>query len=389
MGKTLTNLQSYCFANGWSDQTTNGTTNCTAFINDTLQILSCLKPWPCYQKPYGKVTCKAPANTISAISSDGTEATVTTTDAHRFVLGDVVTITSAEDAAFTAATNDTITLTGGAQFFSDYDAVEVSSTGTLPAGLSASTTYYVGDVSSDTLCLYEEYELDNKIDITDTGSGTHTMEFATSGDGWNKANVEVTSTDSTTTFTFNTTYQGADPASGTVTKDYDNTALSDTRLWRIGTIVRSDRASPLEWVDPDEWTLLKRYNDDTGAPRFYTLHRFVDAAGTIRTRILIYPEPTEATTLYYTWQAYPKILSSGTDYTDWPDTLVWLLESALRVRLAQQDRDTQGTVLYGVDFMKLVNRAFRYARPSNRPILAQSRSYGWNTPLSQIEKTFP
>ena len=74
-------------------------------------------------------------------------------------------------AAFTAATTDVIT--SAAHGLNNNDMVVLTTTGTLPAGLATSTVYYVVESETDT------YKLVNKstnvpVDITGTGSGTHT-----------------------------------------------------------------------------------------------------------------------------------------------------------------------------------------------------------------------
>jgi len=85
-------------------------------------------------------------------------------------------------ANFTAATTDIITSnTHGLQ---NGDAVVVSSTTTLPAGLAASTVYYVFDVTANTFKLSATPVPRNYIigrgdiqavNITNTGTGTHTF----------------------------------------------------------------------------------------------------------------------------------------------------------------------------------------------------------------------
>lgn len=78
-------------------------------------------------------------------------------------------------ATFTGATNDVITSAG--HNLSDGDTIWVSNSGgALPAGLTASTTYFVRDRTTDTF----KVSLSSgggAVDITDTGSGTHTWSF--------------------------------------------------------------------------------------------------------------------------------------------------------------------------------------------------------------------
>lgn len=84
-------------------------------------------------------------------------------------------------STFTAdASSDQLTSTGSLGFANllPYTRVQVSSTTTLPAGLSAATDYYVIRVS-DTVCKlatsYANAVAGTAINITDAGTGTHTM----------------------------------------------------------------------------------------------------------------------------------------------------------------------------------------------------------------------
>lgn len=73
---------------------------------------------------------------------------------------------------FTAAATDVISATGHG--LSDGDRITVSSTTTLPAGLSANTVYFVRDATTDTFKV-SVAEDGTAVDITDTGSGTHSF----------------------------------------------------------------------------------------------------------------------------------------------------------------------------------------------------------------------
>lgn len=64
-------------------------------------------------------------------------------------------------------------VTASAHGFSDGDVVHVSSATTLPAGLSASTNYYVTVLSANTFKLSATLG-GAFVDITDTGTGAHT-----------------------------------------------------------------------------------------------------------------------------------------------------------------------------------------------------------------------
>lgn len=78
-------------------------------------------------------------------------------------------------ATFTVvAATDVITST--AHGLTNGDCVWVSSSTTLPAGLSASTNYYIINATTDTFRL-SAVPSGTNIDITDTGTGTHTYKL--------------------------------------------------------------------------------------------------------------------------------------------------------------------------------------------------------------------
>ena len=79
---------------------------------------------------------------------------------------------------FTAAASDTCT--SAAHGYAAGEAVTLTTTTTLPAGLDLNTTYYVGSVLTNTFELFtsEADSLDSTataVDITDTGTGVHTI----------------------------------------------------------------------------------------------------------------------------------------------------------------------------------------------------------------------
>lgn len=91
-----------------------------------------------------------------------------------------VTNTLSAFSTFTAATDDILTSTGSLGFANllPYTRVQVSTTTTLPGGLAAATDYYVIKLSDTTCKLATSYAnavAGTAIDITSTGSGTHTM----------------------------------------------------------------------------------------------------------------------------------------------------------------------------------------------------------------------
>lgn len=91
-------------------------------------------------------------------------------------------VTKAASSTFTAATSDVCTTTGDDILTDTGTQVTVSSTTTLPAGLSASTTYYVIYQSATTFKLATTLAnalAGTAVDITDTGTGTHTVSVST------------------------------------------------------------------------------------------------------------------------------------------------------------------------------------------------------------------
>lgn len=85
------------------------------------------------------------------------------------------TVTTASAATFTAATTDICTITAHGY----YTGLKVAATtsGTLPAGLSA-TNYYVIRIDANTFYLATSAAnaiAGTRVDITDTGTGTHTL----------------------------------------------------------------------------------------------------------------------------------------------------------------------------------------------------------------------
>lgn len=92
-----------------------------------------------------------------------------------------VTNTLSAFSTFTAdASTDVLTSTGTLGFANlfPYTRVQVSTTTTLPGGLSAATDYYVISVSDTTIKLATSYAnavAGTAINITDAGTGTHTL----------------------------------------------------------------------------------------------------------------------------------------------------------------------------------------------------------------------
>ena len=79
--------------------------------------------------------------------------------------------------AFTAAVTDIITTGSTAHGWNVGDKIRVSSSTTLPAGMSENTDYYVISVPSTVTLKVSTAPGGASINITDTGTGTHTAVF--------------------------------------------------------------------------------------------------------------------------------------------------------------------------------------------------------------------
>lgn len=114
---------------------------------------------------------KNSANNVQVMISEITSATVVK------YIGPASMVTEASAQVFTAAASDVLTIMGHG--LSTGLRVRVTSTVTLPAGLVAATDYYVYKIDNDTFKLSNSYANSligaGIIDITDTGTGVHTL----------------------------------------------------------------------------------------------------------------------------------------------------------------------------------------------------------------------
>jgi len=166
--------------------------------------------------------------------------------------------------------------------------------------------------------------------------------------------------------------------------------LDETLIARLGNVVRSTRSTPLEEYEDgiDGWIHDMVYHKGTGPTTRFALNKYT-SSGAIKIDMCLYPKPTAAEHLYYTYRREINELSSDSDQTLWPSTRTWLLAEALRSRLAAVNRDAAAVVLYSPDFMTKVNMAFNQARPSYMPVqakpMARIRPGKWK--LRDIEKS--
>lgn len=73
---------------------------------------------------------------------------------------------------FTAATSDVITYSAGSFILKNNDVIALTSSNTLPAGLSVNTEYYIINATTNTFKV-SLTQGGAAVDITDTGSGSH------------------------------------------------------------------------------------------------------------------------------------------------------------------------------------------------------------------------
>jgi len=107
----------------------------------------------------------------------------------QFVGNDMTGGYATDGGDFTAAVGTEI-ITSVAHGLSNGNGVRVTSTVTLPGGLSTGTTYYVINASTDQFQLTATLGSATPVDITSVGSGTHSWDHTTdSGIEWNNADA--------------------------------------------------------------------------------------------------------------------------------------------------------------------------------------------------------
>lgn len=415
MAQTLAQLKTICYYHGWSDTSDGGLAALTSFINQTLQQLSTLAPWPEYCKVDGSVTCGATETevTITAFSdySDTVAgATLVAAASHGFSNGDVVVISGTTnydgeyrvyyvdaDSFYIIKAYTELVTNGGFGEDSNWlhpDGWTIN-TGKL-LGLVGTSE---GDEVYQSIAITPGKSYQVQWDDNSSENGYYTVELGGTSTTYTKGvtNTKTLVAGSDDTFIkFVAIDWGAEidnvsvKETGTAALQIDKNELPQTRIWRLGSVIRTDRSVPLDEVEINEWLRLKRYHAGSGSPTQYALERYIDdTSNAVRTRILTYPKHTASTTLYYTYQVYPKWLSSDTDYTDWPDTRLHLFTEAIRLRLLAQDHDTGEFSLFSPQFTRMVDKAYAFARPSSRPVIAKNSTYSdWKTPIERIEKTF-
>lgn len=125
------------------------------------------------------LTIKSATETSEIAQTGALTAVQLSTNAGRvkgYSVQQVITVTTPSAGAFTAAASNICTKS--AHGMKTGLKVQVSTTTTLPAGLSAATDYYVIYLSASTFSLaasLSDANAGTAIDITDAGTGTHTI----------------------------------------------------------------------------------------------------------------------------------------------------------------------------------------------------------------------
>lgn len=158
-------------------------------------------------------------------------------------LGSIATTTT-----FTAAATDIIT--AAAISFEDGHTCTVSTTGTLPAGLAASTTYYTVS-SSGTTCKLSLTLGGTEIDITDTGAGTHTIVYTNYQTASNSFKYKYNFTVASDTLALNNVYSDSGYSSTIREYEISNHYLNtnSTSVYTSYTALIAESVYPLYFID--------------------------------------------------------------------------------------------------------------------------------------------
>jgi len=189
---------------------------------------------------YGSKIDRQDSNSYTSVTNevigtgDGATKTFTNTLAFkgRDTTNKVFTVVAATDI-----------FTSTAHGFVTGDLVRPATDGTLPAGLSASISYYIFRLTANTYQLYTYSETPTLVDVTSAGTGTHNM----SEYGLKRNCFGLQITDGTETFTDN--YDGTltGSAGGTGTINYVTGAVSVTFNANVTNLV--DVKCSYQWED--------------------------------------------------------------------------------------------------------------------------------------------
>lgn len=165
-----------------------------------------------------------------------------------------------------------------------YTQVQVSSTGTLPAGLSPSTSYWSIPVTATTCKLATsraDAVLNRHITISDSGSGVHSLRtiLPRYTDGKGVQIMPVTLTGRTGGFTFNVTYTNSSGVAGRVSQ----TVMQNDQQY-IGCITTSHPAGAGNYGG----AFIGLQGTDTGVQSIESVNMITGDTGTM-SLILVYP----------------------------------------------------------------------------------------------------
>lgn len=147
--------------------------------------------------------------------------------------------------------------------------------------------------------------------------------------------------------------------------DTDEYTLSETGIDKMGVVERTDTTLPLDEISLEDWLAKKRGLGYTGTPTMYAIDKAL-SSGVIAIKMLLFPCPTAAETLYYSYVRKPVEMVNDSDVADWPESRNWLLTNALEYIMASGDNKVYS--LHDPQFMTKVHSALGDARASYLPI---------------------
>jgi len=149
------------------------------------------------------------------------------------------------------ATTDLFT-SGSAHGYKSGELVRVTTSGTLPAGMSAGTTYYVLVVTSTTYYLYTDASLTLRLNVTSTGSGTNTAFLYGAMRDCSAVSITATTGSGQETFTDNLQGVLTSNLGGTGTINYITGAYAVT----FSAVTTSNVTAEYQWQDSTDEGIL-------------------------------------------------------------------------------------------------------------------------------------